>query len=141
MNEAFNWQPGMSLAQVEKTAILQAFRFYRGNKASVASALGVSIETLTLKLDSYQKEEKEQERITHEHRKQREEFQQRSRGTHPATPAPAGGTSFSSTDAGVSVEPAAHPAQEQAVPVPERKEVQSVLSYPATKGRPRKARR
>jgi hypothetical protein len=140
MNEASNWQPGMTLAHVEKLAILQAFRFHRGNKSNTASALGIPLETLETKLDSYLNEEKEQERTAHEQRTQREEFQRRSRGLHAATPAPAGGTSLSSADAGLSVESTSGPTQEQAVPVPERKEVQSVLPRSFAKGRARRGR-
>jgi hypothetical protein len=136
-----NWQPGMTLQLVEKLVILQAFRFHQGDKSRTASAIGIPIESLEIKLNSYLNEEKEQERVNHEQRKQREEFQQRSRGIHAATPVPAGGTMLPSTDAGVSVEPAADAPQEQTVPVPERKEVQSMLHRTSSQGRARKARR
>lgn len=48
------WQPGNTLADVEKTVILAAMRFYRDNKTQTAQALGISINTLRSKLESYQ---------------------------------------------------------------------------------------
>jgi hypothetical protein len=135
-----NWQPGMTLESIEKSAILQAFRFYRGNKTVTANALGMAIRTLDNKLDQYQAEGKEQERLNNEQRKQREEFLQRQRGIYPSTPTPAGGTMLSSADAGVSVESTSEAAQKQTMSVPQRKEVQGVLSQPAAQGHTRKAR-
>lgn len=47
------WQPGMTLAQVERVVILKAFQFYERNKTKTASALGISIRALYDKLLSY----------------------------------------------------------------------------------------
>ena len=135
-----SWQPGMTLQSVEKWVILQAFRFYRNDKTTTAGALGISIEVLDGKLESYLIDDKEQERVSHEQRKQRDEFLQRSRGIHPAIPVAQTGTDISSPDAGISVEPVAQTPKEQTMPVPERKEVQSVLSRTHSKCRHRKTR-
>lgn len=47
------WQPGMTLEQVEKAVILKAFRHYGGVQTATASALGVSVRTIRNKLVSY----------------------------------------------------------------------------------------
>jgi hypothetical protein len=135
-----NWQPGMTFAQVEKSVLLQAFRFHRGNKSAAASALGIPEAQLSEKLNGYLNEEKEQERVTNEQRQQREEFIRRSRGIHPATPTAPGGSSIFSADAGVSVESTSESSEKSSVPMPERKEVQSVLPSSHSQGRHRRHR-
>ena len=47
------WQPGMSLEDIEKIAILKAFDFFRGNKTQTANSLGIAIRTLDSKLEKY----------------------------------------------------------------------------------------
>lgn len=47
------WQPGMTLADVEKATILHAFRHFRGNKTQTASALGITVKTIYNKLEAY----------------------------------------------------------------------------------------
>ena len=47
------WQPGMSLADVEKEVIIKAYSFYRENKTQTSIALGVSIRTLDNRLEKY----------------------------------------------------------------------------------------
>lgn len=51
------WQPGMTLAQLEKEAIYEALKFFNGNKVQTASALGIAHRTLYNKLDVYEKGE------------------------------------------------------------------------------------
>ena len=48
-----NWQPGMTLEHVEKSAILQAFRYYGGIQTATANALGITTRTLYNKLQQY----------------------------------------------------------------------------------------
>lgn len=48
-----SWQPGMTLADVEKATILHAFRHFRGNKTQTAQALGITVKTIYNKLESY----------------------------------------------------------------------------------------
>lgn len=52
MSEA-KWQPGMTLDELERLVIEKALRFYSGNKTQTANALGISLNTLRAKLDSY----------------------------------------------------------------------------------------
>jgi hypothetical protein len=47
------WQPGITLAEVEKAVIAKALQFYGGNKTTTASALGISTKTIYNKLHSY----------------------------------------------------------------------------------------
>lgn len=47
------WQPGMTLADMEKMTILAALRFYRGNKTQTAEALGITSKTVYNKIEAY----------------------------------------------------------------------------------------
>ena len=48
-----NWQPGITLEEIEKEVILKALSFYHGNKTHTAHALGISIRTIQNKLAIY----------------------------------------------------------------------------------------
>lgn len=48
-----NWQPGMTIANMEKECIREAMQFYHRRKENVASALGISLRTLYNKLALY----------------------------------------------------------------------------------------
>jgi hypothetical protein len=48
------WQPGLSLAEIEKMVIQKALRFYQGNKEQTARALGVSTKTIYNKVEFYE---------------------------------------------------------------------------------------
>lgn len=47
------WYPGISLEQLEKKVILQAYRYCNGNKTQAAQMLGIAIKTLYNKLEQY----------------------------------------------------------------------------------------
>ena len=47
------WQPGVTLADMEKKIILKAFECFQGNKTKTASALGIAVRTLDNKLALY----------------------------------------------------------------------------------------
>lgn len=51
-----NWQPGVTLDQMEKATILQALRFYQNNKKQTAMSLGIALRTLDNKMERYAKE-------------------------------------------------------------------------------------
>lgn len=53
MNGEVYWHPGITLADLEKQAILRALRFYNNNKTHTASSLGISVRTLQYKLNEY----------------------------------------------------------------------------------------
>lgn len=44
------WQPGRTLAQIEKEVIEAALRFYQGNKTQAANSLGIAVRTIYNKL-------------------------------------------------------------------------------------------
>lgn len=48
------WQPGWTLAQVEKEVIYAALKFFQGNKVQTARALDISERTLYNKLEIYE---------------------------------------------------------------------------------------
>lgn len=51
---AGGWQPGKSLAQIEKESILAAYQFYGHNKEMTARALGISTKTIYNKIEQYE---------------------------------------------------------------------------------------
>lgn len=83
MDGILQWHPGVSLASLEKQAILEAFRFYRGNKTMTSQSLGISIRTLDSKLEQYKEDGKSYEERNAERAKKREEFLAKCRGPAP----------------------------------------------------------
>lgn len=83
MDGILQWHPGVSLASLEKQAILEAFRFYRGNKTMTSQSLGISIRTLDSKLEQYKEDGKSYEERNSERAKQRQEFLAKCRGPAP----------------------------------------------------------
>ena len=47
------WQPGVTLAQLERAVIIKAFYFFNQNKTRAAEALGISYRAIRYKLDEY----------------------------------------------------------------------------------------
>ena len=47
------WAPGRTLDDMEKETVLEALKFYQGNKTKTASSLGISIRGLDGKLERY----------------------------------------------------------------------------------------
>ncbi len=52
MNQVI-WQPGMTIADMEKRIILAALRYHGGNKTKTADSLAIAIRTLDYKLEKY----------------------------------------------------------------------------------------
>lgn len=141
-----NWQPGMTLEGIEKEAILQAFRFFRGNKTSTSIALGIAIRTLDSKLERYQVESKQQEIDTDDRRKRQENHLARARGLTPPViqgekqnSAPSG-KDVSGTETGIHIQSITETSEKHAMSVSIGKEVQTLPSKQAPHGHSRKAR-
>jgi hypothetical protein len=47
------WCPGDTLAKIEKRTILEALRFYQGDRKRTAESLGIALRTLYNKMDEY----------------------------------------------------------------------------------------
>lgn len=149
MDSLITWTPGVSLASIEKQVILAAFRFYRGNKTTTSTALGISIRTLDNKLEKYEADGKADKEKEQTHARKQSDYLARARGN-------LGGTSSSNAAAskavgddtahgnkaheGVRVEPAVVAPAQQAMPMPQRKEVQAMPSNIIAKSNPRSAR-
>lgn len=82
------FQPGMTLEELEKQAILCAFRFHRGNKTATSNALGIAIRTLDAKLEKYEAEGKDRQKRLDEQKAIADDFQRRQRGLPPLNVAP-----------------------------------------------------
>ncbi len=142
----FIWQPGMTLASVEKQAILQAYRFYRSNKTATAQALGVSVKTIENKLNQYLTEDGATKDADKERRAKQDDWQRKSRFGHDGqfgrNPEPGAtldrfgqetgdGLPAKSVDGAsprVRVESAQATSAQHAVSLSERKEVQGLPS-------------
>lgn len=79
------WQPGMTLETVEKEVILQAMRYFRGNKTATSTALGIAYKTLDNKLHQYKEDEQSQEKRLNERTARDQEYLNRARGIVTAT--------------------------------------------------------
>lgn len=77
------WSPGVTLEEIEKSVILKAFRFYRGNKTATAQSLGIAIRTLTNKLEGYKKDVMRQQDALKEAETEEQQYALRARGEHP----------------------------------------------------------
>lgn len=47
------WQPGLTLEEIERASIIQALKFFYGNRTHAAEALGIALRTMTNKLTKY----------------------------------------------------------------------------------------
>lgn len=132
MNDMQTWTPGTNLEQWEKIAIEAAFRFYRGNKTQTSIALGISIRTLDSKLEKYEfdrqliREQYEKDKI------ERSRILDKLRGVTPADTAEVSRSSLYRADSGVHLESTPLTTPQHPVSMPERKEVQTVLSNEST---------
>lgn len=52
------WQPGVTLANMEKMIIRESLRLNHGSKPAVASSLGISLRTVDNKLKEYDEEDR-----------------------------------------------------------------------------------
>lgn len=126
------WVPGITLDEAEKQCILQAFRFYRGNKTQSSIALGISVRTLEHKLERYEGENAKHQDRERADKIDRERQLARFRGQpdpHPEEKAEAS-SGLAGPSTGMRVEPTEETSTEQPMPVPEREEIQKVLSRP-----------
>lgn len=132
-----NWVPGITLEEMEKQCILAAFRFYRGNKTQTAGVLGIAIRTLENKLEKYEADNKRADDQFDADRLTRDAILAKHRGltitqqngigsSHQLAQVENKGD-VHETHPGVYEQPIANTSPKHAVPLPERKEVQSVL--------------
>lgn len=133
------WTPGMPLEQLEKQQIEAELEFRMRNKTATASVLGISVRTLDAKLERYENEREEQRIRDEQRRKKEEDFSRKSRGLPPLYET---STSPSSdkmeTEQRIHVESSQELTTELSVPLPERKEVQTVLPTQYTDFRAKK---
>jgi hypothetical protein len=156
-----NWVPGITLEEMEKHCILAALRFYRGNKTQTAGALDIAIRTLDHKLEKYESDSKRDQDRLESDKLERQRTLDRLRGVdftknnalgHIYQPTPENEVGRNSgsgeqtvqngVEAGprVHVEPASQNSPQQTMPLPERKEVQSMLPRHAPQSSQRKGR-
>lgn len=129
-----SWMPGMTLEHCEQVAIEAAFRWHQSNKTHTAEALKISIRTLDAKLEKYDAEREDYKRRTNDSERLRQEWLHKSRFGHQE----AAGV-FSATT-GMHLEPASQASAQQAMPLPERIEVQEVLPKQTSAGHSKRNR-
>lgn len=81
--EIISWSPGITLEELEKSAILKAFQFYRGNKTATANSLGIAVRTLTNKLEGYKKDDMRHTSALQKAETEERDYELRARGMHP----------------------------------------------------------
>lgn len=135
MNQHITWSPGVTLDDIEEQVIQKALMHFRGNKAQVASALGISVRTVDNKIEKYEIA-RAAERAKEDDRKRERDFRlARSRGIHPVHPSASYGPE---AQQGLRMEPASYVAPQSEVPMSVRNEVQEVLPGQTGESRPRK---
>jgi hypothetical protein len=126
-NFNMNWVPGITLEEMEKQTILQAYRFYRSNKTQTAQALGIAIRTLDNKLEKYEADGKAREEREAGYEAQRQATLNRMRGIIPTETLQTHGQAMAETAPRVHVQPAQESAEKHELPLSKPKEIQSVL--------------
>lgn len=48
-----NWQPGITLEEIEKQVILKAYSYFQNNKTKTAQSLDIAVRTLDAKIAKY----------------------------------------------------------------------------------------
>jgi hypothetical protein len=149
------WSPGVTLEQIERHAIEQAYKFYQGNKVQTARALDIAVRTLETKLEKYRNDDARTTASVEEQRKRDSDFQRRQRGLPPLDSGidtgearfdrPLGATAgeghaVEETGSGIRVESAPDATEKHAVPVQVGKKIQGVSPTQAASGSSRKAR-
>ena len=125
MNQQVYWSPGVTLEQIEKQVILNAYKFYRGNATQTAISLGINEKTIRNKLEKYEQDAKAQRDFEERDAADRETQLKRARGIMPSNPQES--PRIYGTDAGVHSQPSFEAPEKHAVPVQEPEKVQSVL--------------
>jgi len=135
------WSPGTTIASAEREVIQQAYKFYRGNKTATANALDISVRTLDNKLEQYANDERIAANRAAERAANRTGLLSEQRGgkreAHTGRPV----ENYSSSSSGVFMEPTPAIGAEPSMSMPERSQVQEVLSAEVAgrrPGRPRK---
>jgi len=135
LNSPIQWSPGVTLDAIERQVILKAYRFFRFNKTATANALGIAIRTLDNKLERYEYDDKERAKLDAEQAERNRDFLNRQRGI----PRPSINDSpeereaqrkalLPGADARMRLEPAPEAIAQSPVSLPERTQVQTVLS-------------
>jgi hypothetical protein len=96
------WTPGLTLAQLEKNAILEAYEFYGKDKTRTAMSLGITVRTLYNKFGEWEGKETQPEEVP------------------PSVPA-------QSTASGIHMESSKEISKEPAMPLRKREKVQKML--------------
>ncbi len=125
------YTPGMTLETLEQQAILAAYSFFKGVKTTTAQSLGISVRSLSDKLERYGQMENERKVRHAEKAEHRDRELYAARFGRPAVQETGSEhdekTNGNEAYAGVRAQSAAKPAEERAVPVSEREKIQSVL--------------
>jgi hypothetical protein len=128
------WAPGLTLESVEQMIIVQAIKFYGGNKTKTADSLGIAIRTLDNKLEKYDADRRDAASAAERERKNREEWLHKHRASAQKI------DGLSSPDSGTRVEPVIEVTAKPKVSMPQRAQVQEVLPRQVAQGNKPKGR-
>ncbi len=135
MHDMIMWSPGVTLEGIEQQVIIKAYAFYRKNKTATAQSLGISIRTLDNKLEKYEADQLLQTERDYESRQRRAEQLNRARGLSPAVEVPASPEHNATPNPErLFAQPHDKASAQQAMPMPERQEVQTLLPRQTAQG-------
>ena len=141
MNNMIVWSPGVTLENIEKQVIVKAYDYFKKNKTSTSIALGISIRTLDSKLEKYKDDDRIAAEKLADTNKRNADYLRRARGiVGQSISLKEAEAMLSGPHAGIRLEPAAQAAAQPSMPVPERAQVQKVLSGQTAQGGPRRGR-
>lgn len=122
-----DFNPNMSLEELEKLCIQHRMRWWKGNKTQTANTLGIAIRTLDAKLEKYGDDDRTQRDNEEREGIERERVLARMRGVTAEAVRETGPSINSGASAGVRMESIANAPTEQPVSLPKQLEVQKVL--------------
>ena len=126
-----NFSPGITLQALERDWIVSSLKFYQYNKTRTAQALGISIRTLDNKIKEYEDAAIDAADRAAAERADRAATLDKMRGPFITQYNGLGSANQlfprAETPARIQMEPIANDTRQQAMPMPERQEVQEVL--------------
>lgn len=139
-----HWVPGITLDSIERSTIMAALKFYRGNVAQTAIALGVTEKTIRNKVEKYEADEKLRADANAFQRIEQGRILDRMRGINvnedQTRGVPPNEQKSFEANSGIQIQPLKEVPPKQSLPVPERKEVQGMLHKSASGSGHRKSR-
>lgn len=122
-----DFNPNLSLEEIERLAILHRMQWCRNNKTQTASSLGIAIRTLDAKLEKYGNENDKRAADIEQERIRNAAILARMRGITPEAFREAGSAINGSVSPGPRLESITNAPAQQSLPMSESEKVQELL--------------